>query len=98
MEEREGSSTRLFNIAPNGLKVDVVYLTPIPNVDGSGTDYRIEYVADFTGTERVCIGHCDLIMGNLRFDNVGEDAKWLGVSHKAVQLLVDWIDRNMEVH
>jgi hypothetical protein len=96
MEEKQGKTTFIYNLAPNGLKVDQVYLTEVANVDNSGVDYLIEYIEDFTGEKRIPIGHCDLIQGNIWFDKVGDRARTLGITYSAVKLLTDWIENNIE--
>lgn len=95
MKEQQEKVIRLFNVAPNGLEVDLIYLTPIPNIDNSGTDYHIGYEDDCNG-QRISIGHCDLTSGNIRFDSVDTDAKYLGVNYLVLKLLVEWIQRNID--
>ena len=96
MEEKNKKRTLLYNIAPNGLKIDQVWITEVPNADYSGVDYLIEYVEDFGADKKIPIGHCDLISGNIWFDNVGNDAKTTGLNHKAMKLIVEWIEKNVE--
>lgn len=96
MQEITGKKTFLYNLAPNGLKIDQVYLTEVPNVDNSGVDYLIEYVEDFIGNERIPIGHCELIQGNIWFDKVGNSAKTLGINFNALKLVIEWIETNIE--
>jgi hypothetical protein len=38
-----GKIDELLNIAPNGCRIDVIYLTEIMNLDESGTEWVIEY-------------------------------------------------------
>lgn len=96
MIDKQGKKTLLYNLAPNGLKIDQVYLTEVPNVDNSGVDYLIEYIEDFIGDEKIPIGHCELILGNIWFDTVGKNAKTLGINFKAMKLLTEWIENNLE--
>lgn len=96
MEEKLNKKTFLYNVAPNGLKIDQVHLTEVPNADYSGVQYLIEYVEDFGDNKRISIGHCDLIMGNIWFDKVGDNAKTLGIRYTAMKLIIDWIENNLE--
>lgn len=81
----------LFNTAPNGMKTDRIILTEMSNGDGSGIDYKIEYI-DFIGEERILVGTCDLTLGNIQF----VESKSLGIPHSAIRLLIEWIDSNLE--
>lgn len=96
MTEKTENGYFLYNIAPNGLKVDQVYLTSVMNLDDSGIEYYIEYVEDFSEGDRISIGHCDLTMGYIRFDALDENAYSLGVNSSTIKLIVDWIQENME--
>ncbi|MBP1664350.1 MAG: hypothetical protein H6Q19_1490 [Bacteroidetes bacterium] len=97
MVEKQGKKTLLYNLAPNGLKIDQVCLTEVPNVDNSGENYLIEYIEDFSNNEKIPIGHCDLINGNIWFDNVGKNAKTLGLNFNALKLITEWIENNIEI-
>lgn len=86
----------LFNIAPNGLKIDIVYIKEIPNVDNSGVEYQLSYKDCEDYGEIIKFGKCDLILGKICFDNVDDGGKYLGVSHSALKLLTRWIEENIE--
>jgi hypothetical protein len=96
MQENLGKETFLYNLAPNGLKIDRVYLTQVPNADNSGFEFLIEYREDHSDNEKTPIGHCELIMGSVCFDKVGNNAKTLGINYTALKLLVEWIETNIE--
>lgn len=86
----------LFNIAPNGSKIDIVYIKEIPNVDNSGVDYQLFFKECEYYGEIIRFGKCDLILGNIYFDNVDDGGRYLGVSHSALSLLTKWIKENLE--
>lgn len=86
----------LYNIAPNGLKIDMIMLSEIPNVDKSGFDYEIVYKDCEDYGSPIRFGKCDLILGNIRFDYVDKEGKYLGVNYKAINLLTKWIEMNLE--
>jgi hypothetical protein len=81
----------LYTEAVNGLKTDHLILTKIPNLDGSGFDYRIEYI-DFVDNERMLVGTTDLDLGNINFVKTGR----VGVPFGAMKLLSEWIKTNLE--
>jgi len=89
-------NVELYNIAPNGLKVDMIMLREIPNVDNSGVDYEIVYKDCEDYGSPIRFGKCDLILGNVRFDYVDDEGKYLGVNYKAIKLLTKWIEENLE--
>jgi len=94
MEETNGKSTLLYNLSSIGEKIDKVYLTEVPNCDNSGVEYLIEFLEDFDDDLRIPIGHCELIMGNICLDKVGEKAEIIGISYSAMRLVVDWIEKH----
>ncbi|WP_422354344.1 hypothetical protein [Roseivirga pacifica] len=88
--------TELFNIAPNGMKTDIVYIKEVPNIDNSGVEYELSYCDyEYSGKPQR-FGHCELIMGNIMFDDIDSGAKTLGVSNEAIKLLSKWIDEHIE--
>lgn len=88
--------TELYNIAPNGYKIDIVTLREVPNIDNSGVEYELTYKASEGYGEQINFGRCELIGGNIRFYKIDKGAQFLGVNHKAIRLLADWIDENIE--
>jgi hypothetical protein len=88
--------TELYNIAPNGLKVDTITLREVPNIDNSGVEYEMTYKDCEDYGTKMKFGHCELIGGRIMFDKVDKDAKVLGIDYKAMKLLVNWIEENIE--
>lgn len=88
--------TVLHNIAPNGMKIDLIKIKEVPNIDNSGVEYELYYKDREFGKEYVRFGSCDLITGFVRFDIVEDDAKYLGLSHDSLELLTKWIEENIE--
>jgi hypothetical protein len=81
----------LFNTALNGMKLDHLILTRVPNLDGSDFDYKIVHI-DFPNGKKIMVGTCDLILGYISF----VETKGIGIPHGAMKLLYNWIDANME--
>ena len=88
--------TELYNLAPNGLKLDAIKIREVPNVDKSGVEYELTYKDSEDWGKPRKFGHCDLIMGNIMFDAVDSEAQTLGVNFEAVKLLTKWIEENLE--
>lgn len=88
--------TIIHNIAPNGLKIDIIKIKEVPNADNSGIEYQLFFKDHEFDKEEIRFGSCDLILGNIRFDKVDDKASYLGVTHNAMELLVKWIDENLE--
>ncbi|MFA5297604.1 MAG: hypothetical protein WC389_05285 [Lutibacter sp.] len=88
--------TILSNIAPNGLKIDIVKIKEIPNIDNSGIEYELYFKDHDFDKEYIRFGTCDLIMGNIRFDKIDHKASYLGISYNAMELLTNWINENLE--
>jgi hypothetical protein len=88
--------TELYNIAPNGLKVDMVILREVPNIDNSGEEYELIYKECEDFGDKIKFGHCELIGGRIMFDKVDKNAQVLGIDYKAMKLLVNWIEENIE--
>ena len=93
MEEyNKKGELELYEIAPNGTKVDVIFINKIRNIDNSGWVYEIDFQrADYM--DRIRVGIADLIMGEVEFVE-SEIAD--GVSYKGLRLLSDWIEKNLE--
>ncbi|MGZ2368152.1 hypothetical protein ACXR6G_00015 [Ancylomarina sp. YFZ004] len=87
--------TELYNIAPNGSKVDTITLSEVPNIDNSGVEYEMIYKESEDFGEKTKFGHCELIGGRIMFDKVDKDAKLLGIDYKAMKLLVNWVEENI---
>jgi len=94
--ENVKKNTELCNIAPNGMKTDIITLEEVPNCDNSGVEYKISYESHEGFGDKVVVGYCDLIMGNICFNSNSSEVKYLGVSHDAILLLCKWIDEHME--
>lgn len=88
--------TTLSNIAPNGMKVDIIKIKETPNADNSGIEYELYYKNFEFDKEEVRFGTCDLILGHIRFDKVDDQASYLGITHNGMELLTKWIDENLE--
>lgn len=82
--------TILKNIAPNGIDCDIVTLTEVPMIDGSGIEHQVEY-QDFDFLEKNLIGQVSLIDGQLDIT----DGKGY-ISVKGMKLLCNWIEENLE--
>lgn len=80
-------------ILPNGLKIDHIIITEIPNLDGSDIDYKIEYV-DWTRLDkkRIHVGNCCLTLGSISF----EQSDAVGIPVGAIKLACEWVEQNME--
>lgn len=89
-------TTELHNIAPNGLKTDIIKIVEVPNIDNSGVEYELSYNENEGYGKPFFFGHCDLISGKIRFDKIDKDAKIFGVDYSAMRLLVNWIEENLE--
>ena len=58
---------QINNIAPNGMKEDIITLTQVPNADNSGVEYLIHFQQmDFLDIEE--IGTVDLMTGTTYFN------------------------------
>lgn len=88
--------TILSNIAPNGMKIDIVKIKEVPNPDNSGIEYELYYRGNEFEKKEIRFGSCDLILGNIRFDKVDNKASYLGITHDAMLLLTSWINENLE--
>ncbi|UBM61304.1 hypothetical protein LA303_07690 [Candidatus Sulfidibacterium hydrothermale] len=88
--------TELYNIAPNGLKVDMVTLREVPNIDNSGVKYELTYKDCEDYGDKMKFGHCELVGGRIMFDKIDKNAQILGIDYKAIKLLVNWIEENIE--
>lgn len=88
--------TELYDIAPNDSKTNIITLREVPNIDNSGVNYEISYKDNEDYGKVIKFGHCDLILGNIMFDKIDNEAKTLGVNYRAVKLLTDWINENLE--
>ncbi len=81
-------NTELYDIAPNGMKVDMVRLEKVPNVDHSDYEYRISH-RWYDGEEYEVVGQVSLIDGTVHFSG-GQ------LSLPALRLLHDWLKENVE--
>ncbi|WP_314057965.1 hypothetical protein [Empedobacter brevis] len=88
--------TFLYQTAPNGVKVDMIKIVEISNIDNSGVEYELFFQENEYNNKYEKFGYCDLIMGYIRFDNVSHNSKYLGISNEALTLLNNWIRENQE--
>lgn len=88
--------TTLSNIAPNGMKIDIIKIKEVPNIDNSGIEYELYYKDNEFDKKEIRFGTCDLILGNIQFAKVDDKARYLGINHNAMDLLIKWIDENLE--
>lgn len=88
--------TELYNIAPNGLKVEIIQIKEVSNPDNSGVEYKLTYKDSEGWGKPRTFGHCNLIMGNIMFDAVDSEVRTLGVNYEAIKLLVRWIEEHLE--
>ncbi|MCH8903603.1 MAG: hypothetical protein IIA45_06795 [Bacteroidetes bacterium] len=90
------NDTVLYNVAANGFKFDMIFLTKELFVDHSGWDYLVEYKPSEFDERKKVVGKADLILGNMRFHSMNEDLKYSGISAEALKLLSEWILDNRE--
>lgn len=88
--------TLLYNIAPNGMKIDMIKIVEVPNIDNSGVEYELFFQENEFNNKFEKFGYCDLIMGYIRFDEMTNNSRFIGVSHEALNLLTNWINENQE--
>jgi len=88
--------TLLYEIAPNGMKVDMVRIVEVSNADNSGVEYELFFQENEFNNRFEKFGYCDLIMGYIRFDGVSKNSQFVGVSNEAINLVVKWIKENKE--
>ncbi|OXB06261.1 hypothetical protein [Flavobacterium pectinovorum] len=88
--------TLLYEIAPNGMKVDMLKIIEIPNRDNSGVEYELFFQENEYNNRFEKFGYCELIMGNIRFDKANDYSKYVGISNDAMNLLAKWINENKE--
>lgn len=85
--------TILFDVAPNGLKVNIIKIKEIPNLDNSGVEYEL-FFKDFEYDEHfIRFGTCDLISSKIRFQN----EKIIDIPNEVLILLNSWIEENQEL-
>ena len=89
-------NTELYNVAPNGTRIDLIKLREVPNIDNSGVEYEMSYHDYEDLGKPINFGHCELIGGKLMFDEVDREAQTIGIDYKAIKLLVKWIEENIE--
>jgi hypothetical protein len=79
---------KLHNTAPNGMEIDIITLTEVPNADGSGIDWEITFKQmDFLDEELIGWCHPDDVRG-VRF------AGNSNLSSGGLKLLAKWLDEN----
>lgn len=88
--------TQLYEIAPNGMKVDMVKIVEIANADNSGVEYELFFQENEYNNRFEKFGYCDLITGYIRFADASNNSKYLGVSSEAINLITKWINENKE--
>ncbi len=82
----------LYNMAPNGLKIDYLILKKVPNLDASDWDYEVEYIDRFSNDKRIFVGTFDLILADIKF----AETPGLGIPLGAIKLLSEWIEKHRE--
>ena len=88
--------TQLYEIAPNGMKINMIKIIEVPNCDNSGVEYELHFQENEFNNRFEKFGYCDLIMGYIRFDQVSQNSKYVGVSSESINLLIKWIKENKE--
>ena len=87
-------SVQLHDVAPNGLRTNIITLTEVPNADKSGVKYLIEY-QEYDMEGKFKVGRCDLTLGGAWFQEY-DKSHYSGVSYKGLKLLAKWIEENLE--
>jgi hypothetical protein len=98
------ATQEIFTRNPNGTKRDIIYITPVPNADGSGLDYQIDYQKFNTdhpeiteGTTPIFrLGKCCIVLGNLWFEGCNIPGFPYGISTTALMHLATWVDEMQE--
>ncbi|MEZ0538939.1 hypothetical protein [Fibrella arboris] len=80
----------LYEVSPNGTKIDIIYLTKVPLPDGSGFEYLVEF-KEMEFLEKMEIGRVGLIDGKLWLFDVTAQ-----ITYKGMLLLANWIEANLE--
>jgi hypothetical protein len=88
--------TLLYEIAPNGMKVDMVKIVEVANADNSGVEYELFFQENEYNNRFEKFGYCDLIMGYIKFADASSNSKYVGVSSEAINLITKWINENRE--
>ncbi|WPR71298.1 hypothetical protein SLW70_15370 [Flavobacterium sp. NG2] len=88
--------THLYEIAPNGMKINMVKIVEIANIDNSGVEYELFFQENEYNNKYEKFGYCDLIMGYIRFADASRTSNFVGVSSEAINLLTEWINENKE--
>ena len=94
-QERLPNDTMLFNIAPNGMKIDVVFLSKTPCIDHSCFEFLVEY-KDTEYSQKRVVGKIGLTLGALRFEGLDSHFDYIGVPAEALKLIADWTIANKE--
>lgn len=88
--------TFLYDIAPNGMKINMVKIIEIANLDNSGIEYELFFQENEYINRYEKFGYCELVSGYIRFDKISDTSKYVGVSNEALELLCNWISENKE--
>lgn len=89
------NDTILYKIAPNGMKIHMIFLSKTPCIDYSCYEFLVEYKS-YEYSEKKVVGKVGLTLGELRFDGTSEKLRYNGISGEALQLLSNWIIKNKE--
>jgi hypothetical protein len=98
------STEEIFTRNPNGTKRDIIYITPVPNNDGSGFNYIIDYQEFNTDDPEITIGttpvfrlgKCCPVLGKLWFEGCKIPGYPYGISTGALMHLAQWVERMRE--
>ena len=88
--------TLLYEIAPNGMKINMVKIIEVANADNSGVEYELFFQENEYNNRFEKFGYCDLIMGYIRFADASRNSNYVGISSEAINLLTKWINENKE--
>jgi hypothetical protein len=100
------STQEIFTRNPNGTKRDILFITPVPNNDGSGLDYVVDYQEFNTDHPEITIGttpvfrlgKCNPVIGKLWFEGCKIPGYPYGISTGALLHLAKWVEEMRESH
>lgn len=88
--------TLLYEVANNGLKINMVKIVQVPYSDNSGVEYELFYQENEFNNKYEKFGYCELTGGTIRFDKTTEYIRHVGISNEAMMLLSRWIKENKD--
>lgn len=91
-EYNKKGELEIYEIAPNGTKVDRIFINKVPNIDNSGWVYIIDF-KEAEHMDRMRVGTACLILGSIEFveSEIGD-----AVSYQGLRMLSKWIEENLE--